>query len=265
MILGDLDTGVAAAQLNLIFSIKAIFKRRGRKVASYERLDELLFDPTPLHAGKKYYTALDSSSFRRIISTIANNNTKLRLNDIKSKCSGISDDKINEHLETAMELELISKDEDKFQPSRQVTFGATFEWYVACLCIQELSSFAYWGVKVEGLTGDYDVVLIRENQIGYIECKSGNFSNISSDDIKSFLERERILTPHFSIYIVDNISRGNISRLAEYALEQKLATHADMEIALWIKSSIAPAMIPKFREMTAEKFAGIFTQLNNNL
>ena len=47
MIIGDLDKRVATAQLSLLFDIEAIFRRRGRKVASYENLDELLFDPTP--------------------------------------------------------------------------------------------------------------------------------------------------------------------------------------------------------------------------
>ena len=65
-------------------------------------------------------------------------------------------------------------------------------------------------------------MLIRENQIGYIECKSGKLSNIRKIHIKNFLERERILAPQFSIYLVDGISRESLNAIVGYALEQKL-------------------------------------------
>jgi hypothetical protein len=47
MIVGELNTDIAATQLKLLFDIEAIFKRRGRLVSSYEDVTQLLFDPPP--------------------------------------------------------------------------------------------------------------------------------------------------------------------------------------------------------------------------
>lgn len=222
MIIGDLDTRVAAAQLRLLFDIEAIFKRRGRRVSDFESPDELLFDPTPYDAFEKYYPVFHSSAFRRIVGMVANSQKALTIDAVSSECSDLTREKIDEDLERAVQLGLFISQDDKYFPSRPVGFGPTFEWYVGAVCVEELSSIAYWGVKVENLTGDYDVVVIRENQIGYIECKSGKLSNINRNDIKNFLERERILAPQFSIYLVDGVSRESLVTLVEFALEQRL-------------------------------------------
>jgi hypothetical protein len=89
------------------------------------------------------------------------------------------------------------------------------EWYVAALFTNELSSISYWGVEIEGLPNDYDVVVIRENQVGYVECKSGRMTNVSSEDIKNFLEREQALAPQFSVFLVDGASLDRLRSLAK--------------------------------------------------
>lgn len=221
MIIGDFDTSVAAAQLHLLFDIKSIFKRRGREVVSYENHDDLLFDPTPIDASEKYYDSFHSASFRQIISMIANSEGGTELNILQDKCKNLKPERIEDILKKAFDLKLISSKKLKYYPSKSVNFGPTFEWYIAAVCVKELASMAYWGVKVKSLTGDYDVVLVRENQIGYIECKSGRLSNIEKSHINNFLERERVLAPQFSIYLVDGISRESINTLVGYALEQK--------------------------------------------
>lgn len=222
MIIEDLDTRVAAAQLRLLFDIKAIFKRRGRRVATFENPDELLFDPTPYDAFEKYYPVFHSASFRRIVRVVANSGKGLTIEETKSECSDLTDERIKDVLDRAIQLQLLVVRDKKYFPSKTIGFGSTFEWYIAGVCVQELASVAYWGVKVENLTGDYDVVIIREGQIGYIECKSGKLSNIGRKDLENFLERERVLAPQFSIYLVDGISRGNLRVLVDFALEQKL-------------------------------------------
>jgi hypothetical protein len=222
MIIGDFDTRIATAQLSLLFDIEAIFKRRGRKVASYENLDELLFDLTPIDAFDKYYPVFHSSSFRRVVSLIANSQYGVTFETLQSGCSDLNQFQLTDILKKAVELELLYYQEPKYVRSNPVGFGPTFEWYVAAVCVEELSSIAYWGVKVEDLTGNYDVVLFRENQIGYIECKSGKLSNITKSHIENFLERERVLAPQFSVYLVDGISRDRLNKIVSYALEQKL-------------------------------------------
>lgn len=66
MIIGELNTELAAAQLRLLFDIAAIFKRRGRLVSGYEEVSQLLFDPTPYDAFERYYPLFHSSAFRRV-------------------------------------------------------------------------------------------------------------------------------------------------------------------------------------------------------
>ena len=238
MIIGDLDTRVAAGQLRLLFDIEAIFKRRGRRVAAFEDPNELLFDSTLYDAFEKYYPVFHSSAFRRIVRSVANSQGALSIDEIRSECPDLKIEKIDDVLERAIQLELLVSRDAKYLPSRSVGFGPTFEWYVAAVCIEELSSIAYWGVKVENLTGDYDVVLIRENQVGYIECKSGKLSNIDRSDIKNFLERERILAPQFSIYLVDGISRQSLATLVGFALEQKLEYEFQMPGVMYTSVSL---------------------------
>lgn len=220
MKIGNFDTDLASEQFKLMFDIRSIFKRRGRTVSEFENPNGLLFELT-YDAVSKYYRKFNSSSFRKVLSTVSNIGRGLTMGEIRSECRGISTEKINKVLEEAIQLDLVKLSEKKYFPSRQVEFGPTFEWYVANVCVYELSSIAYWGVKVQNLTGDYDVIVIRENQVGYIECKSGKLGNIGQKEITNFLERERILGPQFSIYLADGISQESLKTLIEYAFEQK--------------------------------------------
>ncbi|MGD0210642.1 MAG: hypothetical protein ABSC14_06650, partial [Desulfomonilia bacterium] len=70
MIIGGLDTRVAMAQLNHLFDIEAIFKRRGRKVIAYEKVEDVLFDLTVYDASEKYYPLFHSTSFRQIVRVV---------------------------------------------------------------------------------------------------------------------------------------------------------------------------------------------------
>jgi hypothetical protein len=221
MILGDLDTEVVTAQLNLLFGVQSIFKRRGRLVSSCEDIGQLLFDPTAYDAFERYYPIFHSSAFRRVVGIVANSQKRISVEEIITKCPDLKAERIKEILEKAVTFGLLHSEDLSYLPSNSVGFGPTFEWYVAAVCQQELASIAYWGVKVEKLTGDYDVVLVRENQVGYVECKSGRLSNITRKDVESFLERERVLSPQFSIYLVDGISRESVDTLVNFALQEK--------------------------------------------
>ena len=216
-----LDTGIAAKQLNLLFDIRAIFKRRGQQVVSCEDESNLLFRITPHEFNTKHFKALGHSSFRRIVSAIANSeNQILSLTDICCLCPDLTHQKMDKRLQEAQELGMIIEEDQKYRPSKPVSFGPTLEWFVAATCVKDLDSIAYWGVKVQGLEGDYDVVVIRENQVGYIECKSGKAGNIDETHIVNFLQRERLLAPRFSVYLVDGISKDKVGNLVEYALKQ---------------------------------------------
>ncbi len=221
MIIGPFDTRVAAEQLRLLYDIRAIFARRGRQVASYNKTDTLLFDLNTVGAWEKFYQALNSDSLRRVLRTVAKAESAMDVGSIQEQNTYLTLEKVEEQLSRARELGLIVSEGAVFKPARAVPFGPTFEWYVAAVCMEELSSMAYWGVKIEKMTGDYDVVVIRETQLGYIECKSGRLGNIEKEEVINFLDRERILAPYFSIFLVDGVSRDRLQSLVDYVLSDE--------------------------------------------
>ena len=220
MIIGTFDTRKAESQLDLLFNIEAIFKRRALKITALEKVEKLLFDYDPRNwqNNVKFYEAFKSTSFRRVVSQVANSENTLSSEEIQSDNTSLTLEQVKGYLDKANELGLIESDGENFKRKNSMGFGSTLEWYVAAICCDELASIAYWGVEVEGLQGDYDVVLVRENQVGYIECKSGNCSNITKEEILNFLERERKLSPRFSIFLVDGVSREMLPSLVEHAL-----------------------------------------------
>src|ERR1022692_4841511 len=72
MNIGGLDTARAAEQLNQLFGIEEIFKRRGLIVSKYERPTQLLFDLPEHEFPDDYYAEMHSTSFRRTMACVAN-------------------------------------------------------------------------------------------------------------------------------------------------------------------------------------------------
>lgn len=231
MDIGGLDTQRAAAQLQQLFGIEEIFKRRGRTVAKYEPIDQLLFNCPPHEFPEPQYHAMHSTTFRRVIAAVANATEPCGCSQIGGL--GITEAQTRQYLDQAVELGMLCRLGDRYAPAREVTFGATLEWYVASICVNELASIAYWGVSMESLTGDYDVVTVRDTQVGYIECKSGRFSNIYEADVAKFLERERLLAPQFSVFLADGISSQNVETLVGYAVEQSHEYELELPGIMW--------------------------------
>ena len=71
MILGDLDTSEAAAQLSLLFDPRKIFARRGRSVTSVEDETKLLFEQD-YRLLPKVYDSMGELTFRRMLSRTIN-------------------------------------------------------------------------------------------------------------------------------------------------------------------------------------------------
>jgi hypothetical protein len=215
---GGLNTELAADQLNQLFGIKEIFKRRGLVVSQYEQPTKLLFDLSEHKFPVDVFAEMHSTSFRRTVACVANATDACSALSV-AKSVGITEEKALATLDRAIQLRLIAALQDAYRPARQVGFGATLEWYVAAVCINDLGSIAYWGVEVEDLPRDYDVIVVRDTQVGYIECKSGQSSNITAQEVRSFLDREEILAPQFSVFLADGMSPERAAQLAKYALE----------------------------------------------
>ena len=227
MRIGGLNTGIAVAQLNHLFGIEEILKRRGLVVSRYERPEKLLFERSEHEFPVAFFEGMHSTSFRRTVACVANSPDLCSAPSV-ANAVGITEAKASVNLDRATQLGMIAASEGGYRPARQVGFGATLEWYVAAVCIRELGSIAYWGVEVEDLSGDYDVIVIRDTQVGYIECKSGQSSNVTRQDVNSFLEREDLLAPHFSVFLADGTSLEKAAQFAQYALES--SREYDIEI-----------------------------------
>jgi hypothetical protein len=212
-----LDTSVAAYQLQQLFGIEPIFRRRGQTVARYEDPRKLLFNLAPDQV-EACYRALGNRTFRRVLAAVTNSPKPLDFEGVCENSKNFKRETVHQQLIKAANLGMVIRQEGLYRGYRNNGFGTTFEWYIAEVCKRELASIAYWGVRVKDLQGDYDVVLVRDTELGYIECKSGKFSNIDPDEIRNFLIRESLLAPGFSMLLLEQASRKNLSRLANLVL-----------------------------------------------
>ncbi len=209
---GQFDTEQALDQLRTLFELEPIFRRRGLTVAAYEERGRLLIDPE--QNPDLFYGLLSDTSFRAVVAAVANNPGPLGFGELRERVSRMSLEAIQSHLDAALGAGMLIQEGGTFRTPRDVGFGSTLECYVASVFVRELASIAYWGVRVEGLTGDYDVVVVRDTQLGYVECKSGRLANIDDAALYNFLDRERRLCPAFSAVLIDGISREAASEVA---------------------------------------------------
>lgn len=89
------------------------------------------------------------------------------------------------------------------------TFGETLEWFVAEVFRREFAAPALWDVRVRGLRpgGDYDVVVLLDQRLGYVECKSSPPHNISAANLEQFVQRLRRLRPDVGLLLIDTTLR----------------------------------------------------------
>lgn len=192
--------------------VDQIFRHRGRTVVRSKKADDLpqgLEPSNPIDFGNRLYPELKSRSFRRYLIS--------KLNRVGKGSEVTGKTAMNARFEQeARDLGLLeSIDENLF------TGGDLLEWFVANCLQQEFSCPSYWGVTVKGLPNDYDVIVYRGTEIGYVECKSGQFRRINDSQIGEFLKREIALSPAFSVFLADDVSRERLNTIGEKFLAQK--------------------------------------------
>jgi hypothetical protein len=192
--------------------VSAIFRQRGRTVVRSKKADDLPkgLDPSnSIDFGNRLYPELKSRSFRRYLIS--------KLNRVRKGSEATGKTPMSARFEQkARDLGLFeSIDESLF------TGGELLEWFVANCFQREFFCPSYWGVTVEGLPNDYDVIVYRGTEIGYIECKSGQLGGMSDSQICEFLKREIALSPAFSVFLADDVSRDRLNTIGEKFLVQK--------------------------------------------
>jgi len=104
-------------------------------------------------------------------------------------------------------------------------FGDTLEWFVAQVFLREFAAPAAWDVRIRRVRkgGDFDVLVLLDGRLGYVECKASPPYNVSADVLAGFLERVRGLAPDFTILVIDTtllVDRNiidNLTRLLQEA------------------------------------------------
>src|SRR5262245_34969809 len=122
MNISGFDTSIAAAQLESLFSITAIFKRRGRTVSSFNDERPLLFNLPSYGFAQRHFDALDSASFHRLVGAIARSTAGLDESSILRELPDLSEEKIHERLALAADLGMIVSENSLYRPSRNVGF-----------------------------------------------------------------------------------------------------------------------------------------------
>jgi hypothetical protein len=86
-----------------------------------------------------------------------------------------------------------------------ISFGDTFEWFVAELIRERFAADVLWGVKIPDLScgGDFDVLALVSGRLLYIETKTSPPKHIELKEMSAFLRRVGTLSPDLAIMLVD--------------------------------------------------------------
>jgi hypothetical protein len=192
-------------------SVLEMLKRRDFKVLSNNPTEKLVFQKNfSKTSQKKLIQLLDSYGFRTLLKDAILYKKDFGLKDLEKYCSK---ETAKVYLQQLLRLKIAKqKSKGTFQltHSKQVySLGETLEWYLAQLMQEELGCDALWNVVLEGIPsgGDFDVLSEVENQLLYIEVKSGPPKSIEIANIHAFLARVEHLRPNFAIFFEDTTLR----------------------------------------------------------
>ncbi|MDR7426660.1 MAG: hypothetical protein QN152_01460 [Armatimonadota bacterium] len=191
-------------------TVDATLRHRGWPAAVHSRDDRLLL-PHPASQAliDRYYADLRHYHFRRILQEAAERRrlgpvAVRRLVERWGPRSATTLDRLVEYglLTRRGKGFVLTAEETK-------TFGETLEWFVAQVFAREFAAPAAWDVRVRGLErgGDFDVLVVLDGRLGYVECKGSPPYNVSADVLARYLERTRHLGPDFTILLLDTTLR----------------------------------------------------------
>jgi hypothetical protein len=113
-----------------------------------------------------------------------------------------------------------------------ISFGDTFEWFVAELVRERFAADVLWGVKIPDLScgGDFDVLALVSGRLLYIETKTSPPKHIDLKEMAAFLRRVGTLSPDFAVMLVDTHLRmkDKLAPLLSEALRGEGMENAEM-------------------------------------
>lgn len=188
-------------------SVESVLRQRGWSPGSHSSLDHLLL-PRPANPAliDRFYDDLRRYHFRRLLQEAA------ELRALTPRVSAKLEDRwgrrtLEQTFARLREYGLVAKRGKTVRATfpHTHTFGDTLEWFVAQVFVREFSAPAAWDVRIRDIPqgGDFDVLVLLQDRLGYVECKGSPPYNVSADSLAQFLTRTRRLGPDFSILLID--------------------------------------------------------------
>lgn len=201
MIISGMNTSDVVSLLNNYYSIENTLKRRGFGDIRFQD-DKRIIQKTD-----ELYKDLKSFTIRQILKIIYESELGTDKKDILSTLNNLNEKSLTDKLTKLISKQYIlnANVPNKYIPIPGKDFGRTYEWFISEVMNREIKGIASSGIKIRNLKsgGDYDVICRLEDDIVYIECKSGSINNINESHISNFFSRMRDLVPSLAILLID--------------------------------------------------------------
>jgi hypothetical protein len=186
--------------------LHGMLKRRGLRVQRFVASNRLLLHPGLSHQDiDRFYRLLHRYSFRLLLRDVIRLRERFLAEDLTSYCSLQA---ARGYLTSLRGLGLIEQEASglwRLTRPTVTSFGETLEWFVAEVLRREFFAEALESVSFRSPPpgGDYDVVAWVEGFLTFVEVKSSPPRGIEAEEVKGFLERREILSPHLALFLVD--------------------------------------------------------------
>lgn len=204
------------------FNVQRVLASRGFRVASHSSSKDTILD-------KECWSKEEQNCIYKIFKKTISRTQLLDYID-GSKTNGLC-----RAVKNLVKSEEFIKDRERF--------SKTFEWFIGELFVREFMAYSHLnGVKIQNISGvnrepdigDFDVMsILGDMRIIYVECKSGNISNISANKIKKAINRHILIhgssciifvgqgtNENHVIHEIDSIKKEENSEFASWELHK---------------------------------------------
>jgi hypothetical protein len=181
-------------------------KGRGLRVHRQKRQEKLLIPPDlspPLTT--EFYEKMKRYSFRLFLRDLVRTGDSFCSSDLTRYCSSRVAEEYIGFLSMTATVTRLKGNRYRINRPGISSFGPTLEWFVAELFQREFACPATFGVhfKETDSGGDYDVLVLWENRLVYVEVKSSPPKSIEDSEIQAFFSRLHDLIPDLAFFFND--------------------------------------------------------------
>jgi superfamily I DNA and RNA helicase len=192
-------------------SVQSMLQHRNLQIHSQNPTDHLIFPPAfPKKLQNRLMELMGSYGFRTFLKDVILHKQAFQLKDLTRYCSPETGKR---YLGELLDLNLIEKQSNEgyslVNAETVFSLGDTLEWYIAQLLQEKLHCDSLWNVTLKDLKsgGDFDVLSECENNLLYLEVKSGPPKGIELENVEAFLQRVNDLAPNITIFFEDTTLR----------------------------------------------------------